>query len=84
MEDGISGSAYMVFLGSNPIFWSTRKQRSFLSRGREYRALAAKTSEITWLSSLFRELRIPYSEPPLIFSDNTGATQLSLNPVHHH
>jgi len=51
----------------------------------EHRALAATTSEITWLwSSLFRELRIPYSEPPLILSDNIGATQLSLNPVHHH
>lgn len=84
-DDRSSTTAYLIFLGNNLISWSTRKQRAIArsSTEAEYRALAATTSEIAWLTSLLSELHLPLSKPPLILCDNIGATQLSLNPVMH-
>uniref|UniRef100_A0A2N9GCF6 Integrase catalytic domain-containing protein n=1 Tax=Fagus sylvatica TaxID=28930 RepID=A0A2N9GCF6_FAGSY len=84
-DDRSSTTAYLIFLGNNLISWSTRKQRAIArsSTEAEYRALAATTSEIAWLTSLLSKLHLPLSKPPLILCDNIGATQLSLNPVMH-
>ena len=81
----VSTTAFITFLGSNPISWSARKQRavSRSSTEAEFRALAAATSETVWLHSLIKELGLHLPNPPQIFCDNIGATHFSLNPVQH-
>ena len=84
-DDRTSTSAYVVFLGSNAISWCSRKQRSVArsSTEAEYKAVATTASEVIWLSSLLKELRVSCPSPPTIYCDNIGATYLCSNPVFH-
>ena len=85
MDDRTSTSAYISFLGSNPISWSSKKQRVVArsTTEAEYRALANAASETMWLSTLLKELAFPITESPQLLCDNLGATHLSFNPVNH-
>lgn len=85
LVDGKSTSAYVVFLGSTPISWRSRKQRGVAcsSTEAEYRALATAASEVCWLHHLFTDLGLRPSSTPRILCDNMGATRLALNPVQH-
>ena len=56
--DRKSTTGMLVFLGSSPISWSSKKQ-STVSRSSteaEYRVLASTVAELAWLHTLFREL----------------------------
>lgn len=83
--DRSSTSAFVIFLGDNPISWSSRKQRAVArsSTEAEYRSLATTASEVRWIQNLFHELRLPLRAPPVLYCDNIGATHLSLHPVMH-
>jgi hypothetical protein len=85
LDDRKSTTAYIIFLGDNPISWRTRKQKVVArsSTEAEYRALATTASDIAWIKSLLDELGLKLREPPLLLCDNVGATQLSLNHVIH-
>lgn len=85
LSDGKSTSAYIIFLGANPISWRSRKQTGVArsSTEAEYRALAAAASEVCWLHHLYSDLGIQFSAPPRLLCDNMGATRLALNPVQH-
>ena len=74
-----------VFLGANPISWSSKKQKTVArsSTEAEYRAVASTAAEVNWLQNLLQELRLYSSSPPTIFCDNVGATYLCANPVFH-
>ncbi|RVW81354.1 Retrovirus-related Pol polyprotein from transposon RE2 [Vitis vinifera] len=64
----VSTTAFITFIGPNPISWSTRKQRA-VSRSStevEFRALATATLETVWLHSLIKELGLTLRESPQI------------------
>lgn len=84
-DDYTSPSAYIVYFGSHPIAWSSKKQTGVTrsSTEAEYRAIASTTSELCWISSLLTELGISVSTKPVLYSDNIGATYLAANPVFH-
>ena len=84
-DDYCSTNAYIVYLGGNPISWSSKKQKGVArsSTEAEYRAVANVASEVLWVCSLFTELRIPLPEMPVLYCDNIGATYLAANPVFH-
>ncbi|XP_022157372.1 uncharacterized protein LOC111024092 [Momordica charantia] len=80
-----STSGIYVFLGSNIISWSSKKQPtvSRSSSKAEYRSIANATAELTWITFLLRDIGIPLTKPPELFSDNMSALQMSINPVFH-
>ena len=75
----------MLYLGSTPISWSSRKQCSVAcsSIEAEYKALADTTSELLWVLSLFTELGHTPTANPVVYCDNLGVTHLNVNFVFH-
>ena len=84
-SDRKSTIGFFVFMGSNPISWSSKKQTTVArsSTKVEYRALANTTAELAWLQILFKELRSFLSHVPILWCDNVSAIALASNPVFH-
>ena len=45
--------------------------------------MANTTAEITWLTYILKDLRIPLSSPPTLYCDNLSALYMTINPVFH-
>jgi hypothetical protein len=80
-----STSGYVVFLGTNLISWSSKRQNviSCSSAEAEYRAVANGVAEACWLRQLLQELHAPLTKSTLIYCDNVSAIYLSTNPIQH-
>ena len=75
----------LVFLGSSPISWSSKKQPTVSRSSTEakYHALASTVVELAWLRTLFRELRLFLPHIPILWCDNISAIALASNPIFH-
>ena len=84
-EDRKSTSGFCVFLGTNVVSWASKKQHvvSRSSTEAEYRSLAHVTAEVSWLSSLLKELQISQTRLPEIWCDNLSTVHMAANPVLH-
>jgi hypothetical protein len=80
-----STSGYCVFLGDNPVAWSSKRQ-STVSRSSaeaEYRGVANVVAQVCWLRQFLNELHHPTQRTSMVFCDNVSAMYLSNNPVQH-
>ena len=85
IDDRKSIGAYCIYFGNNLVSWSSKNQIvvTRLSAESEYRALAFASAEITWIQSLFKELKIKCTTLPMVWCDNVSATELAKNLVYH-
>ncbi|KAI5321887.1 hypothetical protein L3X38_030959 [Prunus dulcis] len=84
-NDRRSTTGLVVFLGSNPVSWSSKKQQtvSRSSTEAEYRALSTTSAELDWIKQLLVFMQVPIAQQPVLFCDNLSAIALSFNPVQH-
>jgi len=45
--------------------------------------MANIAAELTWLTFLLRDLRVPQSQPSILFCNNLSALHMTINPVFH-
>lgn len=76
---------FALFLGSNLISWSARKQAtvSRSSTDGEYKSLANATAEIIWVQTILKDLGIPQPRVACLWCDNLRATYMTANPIFH-
>ena len=82
-DNRTSTSGYIIFLGANPINWSSKKQKTVAwpTIEAEYRVIGTATTELNWVTNLLKELNI--NSTPTIYYDNVRATYLYANSIFH-
>ena len=79
-----STTGFIFFLGSTPISWCSKTQKTVAlsSCEAEYMALAAAVSEALWLLSILHGFGIN-QKSMIIYEDNQGCIELSKTTKHH-
>jgi hypothetical protein len=79
-----STSGYVVFLRTNLISWSLKRQNvvSRSSAEVEYRVVANGMAEACWLRQILQDLHAPLMKSTLIYC-NISTVYLSTNPIQH-
>ncbi|XP_019460071.1 PREDICTED: uncharacterized protein LOC109359830 [Lupinus angustifolius] len=74
-----------VFLGNSLVSWKSKKQNTLArsSLEAEYKALAATSCEIQWLTYMLDNFRIPFKRPAPLYCDNDPARPIAANSVFH-
>ena len=80
-----SFTGWIVFLGSSPISWKTKKQHTVSRSSAEakYRSMAAVTSELKWLKALLVSLGVTHSPAMRLYCDSQSAIYIAQNPAFH-
>ena len=80
-----STSGFCVFLGSNLVSWSSKRQPTISrsSAEAEYRGVANCVAESCWLRQLLHELHLPPTRATIVYCGNISASYLACNPVQH-
>lgn len=80
-----STSGILFFLGSNPVTWSSQKQKvvALSSCEAEYIAAALGVCQGVWLSTLLADIMKEEVKKFSLLIDNKSAIELSKNPVYH-
>ncbi|XP_057252225.1 retrovirus-related Pol polyprotein from transposon RE1 [Beta vulgaris subsp. vulgaris] len=78
-------TGWLVFLGSSPISWKTKKQHtvSRSSAEAEYRSMASVTCELKWLKGLLLSLGVHHPKAIPLFCDSQSTLHIAHNPVFH-
>lgn len=80
-----STSGFCLLLGKSPVSWKTKKQ-NVVARSTaeaEYRSMTMTACEITWLTSLLKDMGMNSLPPALLHCDNMAALSIAANPVMH-
>ncbi|CAL1375783.1 unnamed protein product [Linum trigynum] len=85
LDDRKSTSGYIFCLGSKPISWSSKKQKTVAlsSAEAEYIAATDAACEAVWLKRLISDLQQNENGPTIIHCDNMSAIAMTKNPVFH-
>ena len=85
-DDRKSTTGYVLSLGSGPVTWACKKQKSLaLSSAEEkYRATVNASQEALWLRQILSEFGFEQQHPTPLWCDNQSAIKLSKDPVLHH
>lgn len=80
-SDRKSTSGYVFNFSSSPFFWSSKKQSTIAlsTTEAEYRGAANAATQVVWLQGLISEFGIQYPLPTIIFCDNQGSIQISID-----
>ena len=68
------------------IFFLGVQKKNTVSRSStkaEYRSMAHNAIELTWLTFILRDLKVPLQFPLILFCDNLNALHMTVNPVVH-
>lgn len=80
-----STSGYCVFLGSDLVSWSSKRQQtvSRSSAEAEYKGCANAIAELCNIRNLLLELGCPLTKASIVYCDNISSVYMAQNPVKH-